>query len=133
MTSVPIHRRVASIPTEAVLRLAVWGAFFVVLSFTSADPDLWGHIRFGLDILRDGYVHHIDTYSFASDRPWVNHEWGAEVLSALDQLAAWLSGERNTPPDWPGYEALAPALSRKSRHGAILLPLRALVAALDAV
>jgi NifU-like protein involved in Fe-S cluster formation len=57
----------------------------------------------------------------------------AEVLSALDQLAAWLSGERNTPPDWPGYEALAPALSRKSRHGAILLPLRALVAALDAV
>jgi hypothetical protein len=63
--------------------MAVWGAFFVVLSFTSADPDLWGHIRFGLDILRDGYVHHIDTYSFASDRPWVNHEWGAEVLSAL--------------------------------------------------
>ena len=83
MTNFPGHRRLSSIPTETVLRVAVWGAFFVVLSFTSADPDLWGHIRFGLDILRDGYVHHVDTYSFASDRPWVNHEWGAEVLSAI--------------------------------------------------
>ena len=57
----------------------------------------------------------------------------AEAQSALDQLAEWLSGERDKAPDWPGFDALAPALSRKSRHGAILLPLRALVAALDAV
>jgi len=77
------YRRSSSIPTEAVLRVAVWCALLVVLSFTSADPDLWGHIRFGQDILRDGNLHQVDTYSFASDRPWVNHEWGAEVLAAL--------------------------------------------------
>ena len=54
-----------------------------------------------------------------------------EVGKALAELAAWLSGERDEPPGWPGFEALAPARSRKSRHGAILLPLRALAAAMD--
>jgi NifU-like protein involved in Fe-S cluster formation len=54
-----------------------------------------------------------------------------EVEAALDQLTAWLSGERDEPPRWPGYEALAPAVPRTGRHGAILLPLRALLGALD--
>ena len=54
-----------------------------------------------------------------------------EIATALDQLTAWLSGDRAEPPQWPGYEALAPALSRKGRHGAILLPLRALLGAMD--
>ena len=83
MDAVAGFRRWSAIPTEAVLRVAVWSALLVVLSFTSADPDLWGHVRFGLDILRDGDIRQVDTYSFASDRPWVNHEWGAEVLAAL--------------------------------------------------
>jgi hypothetical protein len=68
--------------TQALLRAAVWSAFLVIVTFTSADPDLWGHVRFGTDILRNGHIHQVDTYSFASDRPWVNHEWGAEVLAA---------------------------------------------------
>ena len=54
-----------------------------------------------------------------------------EVKAALDDLAGWLSGDRDSPPGWPGFEALAPARSRKARHGAILLPLRALVAAME--
>ena len=33
---------------------------------------------------------------------------------------------------WPGLDALAPARSRTSRHGAILLPFRALLAAIEA-
>ena len=56
----------------------------------------------------------------------------AEVEAALEQLANWLSGSREAAPDWPGYEALAPALSKSGRHGAIILPLRALLAAMDA-
>jgi NifU-like protein involved in Fe-S cluster formation len=56
-----------------------------------------------------------------------------EIETALDQLTAWLSGERADPPQWTGYEALAPALPRTGRHGAILLPLRALLCAMDAV
>ena len=76
------RRPSGSISTEAILRVAVWSAFLVVITFTSADPDLWGHVRFGTDILRERTIHQVDTYSFSADRPWVNHEWGAEVLSA---------------------------------------------------
>ena len=76
------RRPVSSAPTEAILRITVWSAFLVIITFTSADPDLWGHVRFGADILRNGSIHQVDTYSFDSDRPWVNHEWGAEVISA---------------------------------------------------
>jgi hypothetical protein len=47
---------------------------------TSTDPDLWGNVRFGLDILRSGSVPHLDPYSFTTDRTWVNHEWLAEVI-----------------------------------------------------
>jgi NifU-like protein involved in Fe-S cluster formation len=54
-----------------------------------------------------------------------------EIEAALNQLTAWLGGERDEPPQWPGYETLAPALPRTGRHGAILLPLRALLGAMD--
>ncbi len=54
-----------------------------------------------------------------------------EVTAALDQVSHWLTGDRQSPPDWPGYEALAPARAQTGRHGAILLPLRALAAAMD--
>ena len=56
----------------------------------------------------------------------------AEVEMALTQLTAWLDGQRNDPPDWPGFDALGPARSRTGRHGAILLPLTALLAAIEA-
>lgn len=54
-----------------------------------------------------------------------------DIEAALDALTAWLAGERETPPEWLEMEALKPARSRRSRHGAILLPLRALLAAMD--
>ena len=53
-----------------------------------------------------------------------------EVAEALAALNAWLEGSRNDPGGW-GLEALAPARTRTSRHGAILLPLRALLAAIE--
>ena len=55
-----------------------------------------------------------------------------EVRTALAELEAWLSGEGDAPTSWPGLDALAPALTRKGRHGAILLPFRALLAAIEA-
>jgi NifU-like protein involved in Fe-S cluster formation len=55
-----------------------------------------------------------------------------EVAATLDQLTVWLSGESEQLPNLPGIEALAPAISRRSRHGAFVLPFRALLAALDA-
>ena len=55
----------------------------------------------------------------------------ANAKQALVELGDWLDGKRESPGDWPGLAALAPARSRRARHGAILLPFRALVAAID--
>jgi NifU-like protein involved in Fe-S cluster formation len=49
----------------------------------------------------------------------------AELVEARDALAAWLSGTRDDPGDWPGLDALAPARRLSARHGAILLPFQA--------
>lgn len=54
-----------------------------------------------------------------------------EVAAAVESLTGWLGGERADPGGWPGLPALAPARSRKSRHGAILLPFRALLASIE--
>ncbi len=53
-----------------------------------------------------------------------------EIAEVLETLDAWLAGNREEPAGW-GFEALGPARSRTSRHGAILLPLRALLAAIE--
>ncbi|MFL6721032.1 MAG: iron-sulfur cluster assembly scaffold protein [Sphingomonas sp.] len=53
-----------------------------------------------------------------------------EVDQAVKQLGDWLAG-CDAEPHWPGLTALAPARSRTSRHGAVLLPFRALLAAID--
>ena len=56
-------------------------ALFYVFSRTSADPDLWGHIRFGEDLWRTGRIVREDTYSYLSgDQLWINHEWLAEAI-----------------------------------------------------
>jgi NifU-like protein involved in Fe-S cluster formation len=54
----------------------------------------------------------------------------SEIAAATDELRAWLAGEREPAPDWPGISALEPARTRKSRHAAILLPFRALLSAM---
>ena len=54
-----------------------------------------------------------------------------EVANAIAEIGGWLAGDRDRPGNWPGMEALAPARSRRSRHGAILLPFRALLAAME--
>ena len=56
-----------------------------------------------------------------------------QVAEALTDLESWLSGSRDDPGNWPGLDALAPARSRRSRHGAILLPFRALAAVMTSV
>lgn len=62
-----------------LLRLAIATGLFMAISRTWVDPDLWGHLRFGRDILNGG-LPRVDTYSFTSDIPWINHEWLAEVM-----------------------------------------------------
>lgn len=64
--------RIGAVPVVAFAALA-----------SAADPDLWGHLRFGLDILRTHTLTSIDPYAFTADRAWINHEWLSEVAFAL--------------------------------------------------
>jgi hypothetical protein len=57
------------------------------LAGTGADPDLFGHLTFGREIVHALGVHRSDPYSFTSDIPWVNHEWLAEALMWLAYAA----------------------------------------------
>ncbi|HEX7656881.1 MAG TPA: iron-sulfur cluster assembly scaffold protein [Sphingomonas sp.] len=48
-----------------------------------------------------------------------------ELASARDALTAWLAGERDTPPDWPGLDVFTPALPMTARHPSIRLAFEA--------
>jgi hypothetical protein len=63
-----------------LISLAVAVVVIVFASKTQVDPDLWGHVRFGGDIVSAGRVLKTDPHSFTSDREWINHEWLAEVV-----------------------------------------------------
>lgn len=73
---------------DRLLTLSAALIVFAAADITRADADLWGHLRFGLDYLRDWRIPTIDPYSFTQDVPWVNHEWLSEAQMAL----AWTIG-----------------------------------------
>jgi len=53
------------------------------MSPNQADPDLWGHVVYGIDALRDG-VAPTTTYSYTAEGfRWINHENIAEIVMAL--------------------------------------------------
>jgi NifU-like protein involved in Fe-S cluster formation len=54
----------------------------------------------------------------------------SELAAALAQLEAWLSHDGEVP-DWPGIAPLVPARAYPARHGAMLLPWKAALAALS--
>jgi hypothetical protein len=75
-------------PAYAAARPLTWIFVAFAILKTLADPDLWGHVRFGLDILRDRRLPIADPYSFTQDVPWVNHEWLSEVVMGAAYAAA---------------------------------------------
>lgn len=48
-----------------------------------------------------------------------------ELASARDVLTAWLAGERDAPPGWPGLDVFTPALPMTARHPSIRLAFEA--------
>lgn len=62
-----------------ILRVVLSALLLLFVAGTWADPDLWGHVKFGGDIAATG-IHERDPYSFTSDRAWINHEWLAELI-----------------------------------------------------
>ena len=63
-------------------RCMLFLALAIGLAHAGADADLWGHVRFGQDLLASHRLVIPDTHSFTADKPWINHEWLAEVAMA---------------------------------------------------
>ncbi len=58
-------------------------AGLLAMSPSVADPDLWGHVQFGRDVLRDGRIAETTSYSFTAEGyRWINHENLAEIAMA---------------------------------------------------
>jgi hypothetical protein len=77
----------------AALTCFAVAALLAAFSRTIADPDLWGHLKFGQDLLSTGQVIRPDPYSYMTgDQTWINHEWLAEVIFALTYRAAGSRG-----------------------------------------
>lgn len=50
---------------------------------------------------------------------------GPALAQVAKDLAAWLAGQQDAPPHWPGLEIFARARTHPGRHGAICLPFEA--------
>jgi hypothetical protein len=56
----------------------------VAVSPSVAEPDLWGHVQYGRDVLADMRLPESTTYSFTADGyRWINHENLAELVFAI--------------------------------------------------
>lgn len=75
--------RMFSAPPAFVQRLVVWFSIIVTSVVTHADPDLWGNLRYGADVIADRGLSAVDPYSFTHDIPWINHEWLSELPMAF--------------------------------------------------
>jgi hypothetical protein len=64
---------------DRLMTAAIPFAIAMVVIPALPDVDLWGHVRFGGDIIHAGAIPTADPYSFTSDRSWVNHEWLTEI------------------------------------------------------
>jgi hypothetical protein len=88
MPDAPLRTRDPLRPILVALLLATG----LILSMSDhADPDLWGHVRYGADILAARAIPATTTYSFtAPNHPWINHEWVSEIVFAA--VARWGGG-----------------------------------------
>lgn len=72
-------------------RYVNFGALILVLlacamamSPSVADPDLWGHVQYGFDVLDTGEISETTTYSYTAEGyRWINHENLSEIVMAL--------------------------------------------------
>jgi hypothetical protein len=82
----PDAARAARLNRLAVL-LATGGLLLLMLAiavFSNASADTWWHLATGRWILDHFQVPHTDVFSFsAAGKPWITHEYGAEVLMYL--------------------------------------------------
>ena len=63
------------------LILPIYALAFNQFAFITADPDLWGHIKFGEEIWNQKSLPPTNFYSYTAPAyPWINHEWLSEII-----------------------------------------------------
>ena len=92
MTASPSSLSQASVWTRLALGAAVLLTALTAIKSNVADPDLWGHVEFGREVLRTGSLPQRTTWSFTSHGRWVNHENLAEVSLAWTYDHAGIRG-----------------------------------------
>jgi predicted membrane protein len=59
----------------------LFSSLFYFFSYPEVDPDLWGHLYFGREIVQNAKLPLENLYSYtAPDYRWINHEWLAEIV-----------------------------------------------------
>jgi len=88
-----VNKRLIVILFGLLIFVAISYYFFPV----KADPDLWGHTKFGIDFIQNGRLPKVDSFSFtATGQEWINHEWLSETIFGIcylinqDQGLFWL-------------------------------------------
>lgn len=120
--SIPFHERLAAPMASVEKRSPVCG------SRVTVDVAVDDHGR--LSAL--GMEVHACALGQASAALMGRHAIGrsaAELAEARDQLTAWLAGERDALPEWPGFDLLIPARAHRGRHASIRLAFEAVAEA----
>lgn len=120
--SIPFHERLADPMASVEKRSPVCGSRVTV----DVDLDEDGRVK------AIGMVVRACALGQASAALMGAHAVGrtlAELETARDELTAWLAGERDTAPAWPGLEIFAPALPHSARHPSIRLGFEAVAEA----
>lgn len=120
--SIPFHERLQDPMASVEKRSPVCGSRVTV----DVDLDADGRVR------AIGMVVRACALGQASAALMGAHAVGrtlAELETARAELTAWLAGERETAPDWPGLEIFAPALPHSARHPSIRLGFEAVAEA----
>lgn len=120
--SIPFHERLADPMASVEKRSPVCGSRVTV----DVDLDAAGRVS------AIGMVVHACALGQASASLMGAHAVGrtlGELEAARDALTAWLAGERETPPDWPGLDIFTPALPHSARHPSIRLGFEAVAEA----
>lgn len=116
--SIPYHERLAAPMGTSEKRSPVCGSRVTV----DVNLDEQGRVA-GLGLLVRACA-----LGQASSALMARHAIGKspeELADARDALAAWLAGERDAAPDWPGIDVLTPALGVTARHPSIRLAFEA--------
>ncbi|MFQ5912359.1 MAG: hypothetical protein ACE5JS_04180 [Nitrospinota bacterium] len=89
--------------TFCLVSVLVGGILALAMQVGGPDPDLWGHIRYGQEMLERGNLKWEDPYAYTlpfhepvnPSFPWVRHAWLSQIIIAvgwkyLGALGPWL-------------------------------------------